>query len=57
MGDKDICPDCHCKEHTFLYDDYDYDGNDNIHSWDVVECDKCGHKFNINEDDPYAKEY
>lgn len=57
MGDKDICPDCHCKEHTFLYDDYDYDGNDNVHSWDVVECDKCGHKFNINEDDPYAKEY
>lgn len=47
------CPDCGCEDYTHLYDDYDYDGYDNIHTWDVVECDVCGRRYNINEESPY----
>ena len=43
------CPECHSLNNTFIYDDYDYDGHDNIHTWDVVECNNCGCKYNINE--------
>jgi len=34
-------------------EDFDFDGNDNVHTWDVHRCLDCGMTFNINTNDPY----
>ena len=51
---KPTCPYCSSSNTEFRIDDFDYDGNDNIWTWDVYLCLDCNRTFNIDTNDPYA---
>jgi transposase-like protein len=54
MTDTNIlCPHCGSSNVEFRNDDYDYDGNENIWTWDIYLCLDCEHTFNVDTNDPY----
>jgi transposase-like protein len=50
------CPNCGSEHTEFRVDDYDYDGNDNIWTWDVYLCLDCNQTFNVDTNNPYEEE-
>lgn len=50
------CPHCGSKDIEYRTDDYDYDGNDNIHTWDIWLCNACGNTFDVDTNNPYENE-
>jgi len=56
MDSNTDCTYCGSKNTSYWRSDYDYDGNERVHTWDVFFCEKCKRYFDCNHNDPYEDE-
>jgi hypothetical protein len=58
-ADPEVCPFCDATKKQgfrFIYDDYDYDGNDRVHTYNRYHCDACDRSIIKATNNPYEDE-